>query len=92
VAEPEHHEPHQSLELTVVVNGQSTEVRAEPGQPLGSIIPRALEQTGNAGQPADSWELRSAQGEVLPLDKHIKDFHFGEDTTLFLNLKAGIGG
>lgn len=90
MADPEQHDRH--VELTVVVNGQSTEVRVEASQPLRVVIPRALEQTGNAGQPPENWELRSAQGEVLALDQAVKDFHFPEDTTLFLNLKAGIGG
>lgn len=92
MAEPEQHGQDRHIELTVVVNGQSTEVRVEANQHLRVVIPKALEQTGNSGQPPENWELRSAQGEVLPLDRAVKDFHFPEDATLFLNLKAGIGG
>jgi hypothetical protein len=80
------------IELTIVVNGQPTQVKANVHQPLGSIIPHALAQTGNAGQPPDQWELRDASGAVLPLDQRIGSFSFGPGTTLFLNLKAGIGG
>jgi Protein of Unknown function (DUF2604) len=80
------------LELTIVVNGQPTQVEANVHEPLGSIIPQALAQTGNAGQPPQNWELRDANGAVLPLDQRIGTFHFAAGTTLFLNLKAGIGG
>lgn len=79
-------------ELVVVVNGQQTGVEAEPHAPLQTIIPKALEQTGNAGQPPANWELRDAAGSLLDLSQKIEDFHFPAGTTLFLNLKAGIGG
>ena len=82
----------QEIVIRVVVNGQPTEVRAHVEAPLGSIIPKALEQTGNTGQPPDNWELRDAKGELLDVNKKIEEFHFPPDVTLFLNLKAGIGG
>ena len=56
------------------------------------MIARALEQTGNAGQPPDNWELRDAAGALLSLDQKIADFSFPPDVRLFLNLKAGVGG
>jgi hypothetical protein len=80
------------IELTVVVNGQPTKVEADLHETLGSIIPRALEQTGNAGQPPQNWELRNAEGAILPLDRTIESFHFPPGTILFLNLRAGVGG
>ncbi|MGH7642427.1 MAG: DUF2604 domain-containing protein [Candidatus Dormibacteria bacterium] len=82
----------EQIELTVVVNGQPTEVEANLHEDLGSIIPRALQQTGNAGQPPENWELRNAEGKILPLDRKIDSFHFPRMTKLFLNLRAGIGG
>jgi hypothetical protein len=78
--------------LTVVVNGQPTAVDANLNAPLHTIIPKALEQTGNAGQPPDNWELRDAAGTSLDLAKKIEEFGFPANTTLFLNLKAGVGG
>jgi hypothetical protein len=84
--------PSNELDLTIVVNGQPTVVRANENAPLQTVIPRALEQTGNAGQPPDNWELRDAAGAVLPLDKKIGEFRFPSDVRLFLNLKAGVGG
>lgn len=80
------------LDLTVVVNGQPTTVNAEPEAPLGSIIPKALEQTGNVGQPPQNWELRDVNGNVLDPAQKIETFGFVSGVAIFLNLRAGIGG
>lgn len=78
--------------LTVIVNGKPTEVEVNVNAPLRTVIPKALQQTGNTGQPPESWELRDEDGSILDLDKKIGDYAFTDDTKLFLNLKAGIGG
>jgi Protein of Unknown function (DUF2604) len=80
------------LTLTIVVNGQPTSVEANEEEPLGALIPRALEQTGNTGQPPDQWELRDAAGDVLNPSRKVESYGFAPGTTLFLNLRAGIGG
>lgn len=80
------------ISITVVVNGQPTVVEANVNAPLRTIIPKALEQTGNLGQPPDKWELRDSVGELLDLNKKIEEFHFPANVTLFLNLIAGVGG
>jgi Protein of Unknown function (DUF2604) len=80
------------IDLTVVVNGQATVVEGNVNAPLQTIIPRALDQTGNSGQPPENWELRDAQGTLLDTSKKIGSFAFTADTRLFLNLKAGVGG
>jgi hypothetical protein len=80
------------VDLAVIVNGQPTMVEANLNAPLHSIIGRALEQTGNAGQPPENWELRDAGGTLLDGSKKIKAFGFPPDVKLFLNLKAGVGG
>jgi hypothetical protein len=80
------------IQLTVVVNGQPIVVDANVNSPLHAIIPRALEQTANTGQPPDNWELRDAQGTLLDTSKKISSFNFPPGTRLFLNLKAGVGG
>jgi hypothetical protein len=85
--------PHPNqLELVVIVNGSPTIVTANVEAPLHTIIPRALEQTGNAGQPPENWELRDGGGVELALDRKIETFGFAPDTKLFLNLRAGVGG
>ena len=80
------------ITLTVVVNGRPTEVTDNIKAPLKTLIPKALEQTGNQGRPPSDWELRDAAGVELPLDQSIEAFNFPLGTKLFLNLKAGVGG
>ena len=84
--------PSNKIQLAVIVNGQPTVVEANMNAPLHTIIPRALEQTGNTGQPPDNWELRDAQGTLLDTGPKISSFNFPADVRLFLNLKAGVGG
>jgi hypothetical protein len=78
--------------LTVVVNGQVIEVKVNQEAPLRTLIPEALKESGNVGQPPDNWELKDAEGRLLPLNKEIEEFHFKHDTKLFLSLKAGVAG
>ena len=80
------------ISITVVVNGQPTVVDVLQAAPLGTIIPDALRQTENSGQPPENWELRDADGTLLDLEKRIEDYGFSEKIRLFLNLKAGVGG
>lgn len=84
--------PNNEVDLAIIVNGQPTVVGANKNAPLRTVIARALEQTGNAGQPPENWELRDAAGAPLSLDQKISDFNFPADVRLFLNLKAGVGG
>lgn len=79
-------------DIAVIVNGEPTVVEANVNAPLGTIIPKALEQTENTGQPPENWELRDAQGNELDLHKKVEDYDFAENVVLKLNLKAGIGG
>lgn len=80
------------IQITVIVNGVATDVEANLNAPLGTIIPRALEQTGNTGQPPENWELRDAQGTLLDTSQKIASFGFPPGVHLMLNLKAGVGG
>lgn len=84
--------PENEIDLVIVVNGQPTVVKANKNAPLHTVISRALDQTGNAGQPPENWELRDAAGALLPLDQKIDEFNFPSGIRLFLNLKAGVGG
>jgi hypothetical protein len=83
---------HQLIVLTVIVNGVPTDVAVEEQDPLEVIVVRALDQTGNHGQPPSNWELRNAAGQVLDVNKTVRDYGFETGTRLFLNLKAGVGG
>jgi len=78
--------------LTVVVNGSPTEVTANVNAPIHTIIPEALRETENTGQPPENWELRDEPGDLLDPQRKIEDFGFAPGTKLFLSLKAGVGG
>ncbi|HYK95429.1 MAG TPA: DUF2604 domain-containing protein [Candidatus Dormibacteraeota bacterium] len=82
-------DPH--IDLTVIVSGQPTTVRANPHAPLQTVVAKALEQTHNTGQPPENWELKY-DGKVLDLSATIESFGFPAGANLFLTLKAGIGG
>ena len=84
--------PPNQTQIAVVVNGEPTLITANLNAPLRTIIPKALHESGNAGQPPENWELRDAAGVPLDLDAKIESFEFSSDAKLFLNLKAGIGG
>jgi hypothetical protein len=76
--------------LIVVVSGTPVPVEVNVNAPLHTIIPKALKD--HPGQPPENWELKDVQGNLLDLDKKIKDYNFPSDVRLFLSLKAGIGG
>lgn len=78
--------------LTIVVNGQPVEVEANENAPLQSVVGKALEKSGNVGQPAENWELKDAAGALLDLRKKIGEYNFADDVKLFLSLKAGVAG
>jgi hypothetical protein len=82
-------DPH--IDLAIVVNGQPTTVRANLEAPLRTVIEKALAQTKTTGQPPENWELNYG-GNILDLSAKIETFGFPPGATLFLNLKAGIGG
>ena len=80
------------IDLKVVVNGQPVVVKANVEAPVNTLIEHALTQSGNSGQPIGNWELRDASGQVLDPARKIEDYNLQSGATLFLNLKAGIGG
>ena len=52
------------ISITVVVNGQPTVVDAIGDASLSTIIPDALRQTENSGQPPENWELRGRRWDA----------------------------
>jgi hypothetical protein len=80
------------IDVNVVVNGQPVTVRVNLNAPLQTVVLKALHDSGNSGQPLDNWELRDAAGQVLDLTRKVEDYGITPGATLFLNLKAGVGG
>ena len=76
----------------MVVNGQPTVVVAPTSELLGDIRQKALEQTQNLAQPAESWEIKTETGDLLDAGKKVGEYHFGLEVTLFLSLSAGVAG
>jgi hypothetical protein len=80
------------VQINVIVNGQPVVIEANKNSPLHTIIPKALHDTGNEGQPPENWELRDGAGTLLDTSQKISSFNFPPTVQLFLSLKAGIGG
>jgi len=84
--------PSEERSLTIIVNGVPATIERNAHAPLKSVIEKALEETGNVGQPIENWEIRDASGQILDMSKKISEFDFPDHVKLFLTLKAGIGG
>ena len=80
------------ISLIVVVNGQPVTVEGNLHAPLLPLIQHALHESGNSGQPVENWELRDAAGNVLDPARKLGEIGVVAGATLFLNLKAGVGG
>jgi hypothetical protein len=76
--------------IVIVVSGSPVSVEADVHAPIQSVVARALEVSGNTGQPIQNWELRDSAGQEVDLHKKVSDFPNG--TKLFLNQKVGVGG
>jgi hypothetical protein len=82
---------HNKVSLEVVVGGNPTTVDANTNAPLNSIVGKALQQTGNQGDP-HRWEFRDAKGNLIDGERKIEDLELTDGSRLFLNLKAGVAG
>ncbi|WP_246672243.1 MULTISPECIES: DUF2604 domain-containing protein [unclassified Mesorhizobium] len=80
------------ITLIIVVNGDPASVDANVNAPLHTVIGKALEMSGNVGQPPENWELKDAAGNVLDASKKVEDLGLVASTKLFLSLRAGAAG
>jgi len=78
--------------LTIVVNGESVAVEANLNAPLHTVIPKALQESNNVGQPPENWELKDEAGNVLDGNKKIEELGLTAGVKLYLSLKAGAAG
>lgn len=85
-----HPDPH--LELIVVVSGSPHSVRINVRQRLEHVVQEALRESGNVGQPATDWELRTEDGTLLAQGERVERAELHQGQTLFLNPRAGAGG
>lgn len=80
--------------VTVVVNGEEYEVRANANQQIAVIVRHALREAQQT-RPLEDWQLRAGGGndaQVLDPDKKLRDYGIALPVTLFLNLHTGGGG
>lgn len=80
--------PDGNITIRVIITGQPIDVSVNPHDLLHTIILKALEQTGNIGQPPDRWEIRDADGTLLSFFQRIEEFKFKPEDLLFLNLRT----
>jgi hypothetical protein len=80
------------ISINMVISGKAYSLSFPSGQKMIGIVESTLSKTGNVGQPLENWELRDEIGTFIDLDKHLRDYSFQDNVTLFLNTKAGIGG
>lgn len=80
------------FEITIVVNGQPTEIKVRLDEQIDEAVEYALKETGNSGQPPERWELRDESGQLIDTGKTFGALDFKSGAKLFLNLKAGVGG
>ena len=80
------------IEFTIIVNGHPVEAKAGLDEQIGEVVERALKDSGNSGQPVGKWELRDDSGRIIDTAKKVGESGIKAGTTLFLNLKAGVGG
>lgn len=77
--------------VTFVIQGQDFTVEVNPNQPIKTGIVKALQQSGNQGNP-DEWKARTEDGKVLDINKSFSDQGITGPTKLFLNKGPGRGG
>lgn len=87
-----HGKNKETIELVVVVSGQSERLKINLHQSLEQLVRKALEQSANQGQAPSEWELRTEDGQLLDQNQTAAAAGLDDGTTLFLSPKAGAGG
>ena len=80
------------IEIAIIVNGEPVQEKAGVDEEVGEVVSRALNESGNSGQPLDNWELRDESGHVIDFGRKFRNLDIKTGAKLFLNLKAGVGG
>jgi hypothetical protein len=81
-----------NISVAVIVSGQQTSVTVNPHQKIDHLIKEALHETGNKGQPAGDWELRTSDGALIEQAITVEAAKIVAGMTLYLNPRAGVGG
>lgn len=81
----------EKISLIIVVNGTPATIEIQSKAPLKAAAEKALEETHNAGRPLSDWEMKFNE-KTLDLNAKVEDLGLEDGQTLFLSLKAGVGG
>lgn len=84
--------PQQNINLTIVVSGQPSSVKVNVHQKIEHVIAEALKESGNKGQPASEWELRTSDGSLIDPGTTVGNAGLTDGMTLYLSPRAGAGG
>ena len=79
-------------ELVFIINGDETEVNADPDAPLSVACITAREQTGYNSGAEREWEVRLDTGELVPQDVTPAALGLMLGARLFLTLRVAAGG
>ena len=77
--------------MTFVIQGQEFPVEINPNQLVKEGVEKALQQSGNSGNP-NEWKVRTESGRELYTDKSFEEQGITKPTKLFLNKGPGRGG
>lgn len=77
--------------VTFVIQGKPFPVEVNPNQPIKAGIVKALQQSGNTGNP-DEWKARTEDGKVLDINKSFEEQGITGPTKILLNKGPGRGG
>lgn len=80
------------ISLVVVVSGESIDLTVNAHQKLRQLVHKALNESGNEGQPLENWTLKSEVGPLTDLEATLIEAGLVDGVRLYLNPKAGEGG
>lgn len=83
---------HKRIKILFVVNGQPYNKNILINQLLRISIEKLLKGTGNIGQASSEWEVRDSLGVIKNQNLILSDLNLQPNQTLYVNLKAGVGG
>jgi hypothetical protein len=84
--------PNHNINITIVVNGVATAVKANVEQKVRNMVREALREAGQKDADPKDWELKTKDGVLLNQDLRIGDAGITSGVTMFLSLAAGGGG
>jgi uncharacterized protein DUF2604 len=82
----------ENINVHVVVSGQPTAIKTNIHQTAELLVKEALKESGNKGQPASEWELRTSDGTLIDQSLKVGAAGIVDGMTLFLSPRAGAGG